>query len=325
MRAMHREPRALQRPVVVVGGWMDPGIIAPYVRRRIKRLTGDGRIVSVSFAFCGSFDACRQRLVDRVNDAYPSDDPATTVSMDVVAFSMGGLVARYAAMAPQEAGVADRRLRIERLFTISTPHRGARLATLATWDRLQIDMRKGSAFLEALDAALAEADYEVFAYARLDDMPVGESNAAPAGRAPWWVPNPPFGLGHAGAAHDIRILADVARRLRGETPYTMSPPAPLPGADKESRGARSLPPNLSSVDFRRPPPKAGEGLSRLPARLHLTPDVVIPSFPTGTGNCSFTRPASPPRRAATVPAVRSGRTGRRGPPRGVRRRPTGRC
>jgi hypothetical protein len=58
---------------------------------------------------------------------------------------------------------------------------------------------------------------------------VGESNAAPPGwPAAWWVPNQPFQDAHIGCCTDPRIVADIARRLRGETPFTLNPPAPLP-------------------------------------------------------------------------------------------------
>ena len=71
--------------------------------------------------------------------------------------------------------------------------------------------------------------YEMHCYVRLDDSVIGAASAAPQGRAAWWVANMPLELSHLGAAEDPRILADIARRLRGETPFTRVPPAPLPG------------------------------------------------------------------------------------------------
>jgi hypothetical protein len=67
-------------------------------------------------------------------------------------------------------------------------------------------------------------------YVRLGDRIVGADHAAPAGRVAWWVPNPPMELAHVGASGDPRVRADVARRLRGETPLTKTPPAAVPGA-----------------------------------------------------------------------------------------------
>ena len=85
-------------------------------------------------------------------------------------------------------------------------------------------MRTESEFLETLNAE--EPDYEIVPYARLGDEVVGASNAAPPGRNPWWVSRSWF-FAHAGST-DMRILADIARRLRGEEPFAIDPPAPLP-------------------------------------------------------------------------------------------------
>jgi hypothetical protein len=71
---------------------------------------------------------------------------------------------------------------------------------------------------------------------RLNDGWIGESHAAPPGRTAWWVSTPFLEESHAGVVSDPRILADVARRLRGEEPFTHDPPAPLPGEGKEGRG-----------------------------------------------------------------------------------------
>jgi hypothetical protein len=44
------------------------------------------------------------------------------------------------------------------------------------------------------------------------------------------VPGKPFQDAHLMAMADPRIIADVARRLRGEPPLTSDPPEPLPPA-----------------------------------------------------------------------------------------------
>ena len=99
------------------------------------------------------------------------------------------------------------------------------MAFLPTFDARVKDMREGSSFLARLNDLPPE--YPIFAYARLNDGIVNEANAG-AGEAPaWWVV-PPIGLSHVMAGYDRRILADIARRLRGEEPFTTAPPAPLP-------------------------------------------------------------------------------------------------
>lgn len=230
---MKREPKPLQRPLIVAGGVHDPGFIAPSIVRKLRAVTScDDRIISVSFfgPGLGTFEACGKHLVDAVEQAFPSHDLDMTVEVDVVGFSMGGLVARHAA-GPNSPG---KRLNIRRLFTISSPHRGARLAGLPTADQRTIAMRPGSAFLADLDSHLAGAEYELLAYTRLGDMIVGPENASPPGMSPWWVANAPFSLAHISAGADPRILADIARRLRSETPFATTPASPLP--DKAPTG-----------------------------------------------------------------------------------------
>jgi hypothetical protein len=89
-------------------------------------------------------------------------------------------------------------------------------------------MRHDSDFLGALAAARGDGAFEAFYYVRLDDAVVGEANAAPPGETAWWVPNRALQHSHVHAYKDPRIVADIARRLRGETPYATEPPAQLP-------------------------------------------------------------------------------------------------
>ena len=252
-----REP--LARPVVVLGGYSDPGIAAPRLAAELRKVLAEregARVITVSFPFCVSFDQCRDRVIRAVDKLFPNpDDPTKTAEVDVIGISMGGLVARHAA-APEGGGTEGaRRLNVRRLFTVSSPHRGARLAALPTFSfgRLQGDMRAGSDFLTALDerecaAALAASaaraedgvgggppdpfayiDYELYPYVRLGDGIVGPENAAPAGMTPIWVPSLPLQDPHILASSDARIIADIARHLRDEPPFATYPPQPLPG------------------------------------------------------------------------------------------------
>jgi pimeloyl-ACP methyl ester carboxylesterase len=229
LREMDEHAKPLERPVVVLGGIHDPGFAAPSFRRRLLRATDENaQVIAVSFLTAFDFESCRRRLIDAVNRRWPSEDPQQTVEVDVVAISMGGLVARYAA---RDRSDDEPRLNVRRLFTISTPHRGASLAELPTLDRRVLDMRTGSAFLDLLNRLTMTDEPELVAYVRLDDGIVGEANAAPPRGELWWVPNAPFSLSHMAAASDPRILADIARRLRGEPPLTRSPAAVLPQVD----------------------------------------------------------------------------------------------
>jgi pimeloyl-ACP methyl ester carboxylesterase len=235
LKDMRKHPKPLQRPLVVLSGFCDPGIAAGHLRSQFRRLTGDRRVIGVSFLFCGDFDACREKVIEAVDRAFPSDDPIWTSEVDVVGVSMGGLVARYAAV-PKNDEPGARRLRIARMFTISSPHRGAAMAAAPTLHQLQRDMRQQSSFIGRLTEAEAADDvaYEIYPYVRLGDTIVGAENAAPAGQTPWWVPAEPLQDSHLMAMMDARIIADVARRLRGEDPLTHEPPQPLPIVTRRS-------------------------------------------------------------------------------------------
>jgi len=235
-------PRPLGRPVVAMAGWADPGFVDSYWVKQLERAgVPSDQVLGLKFIFKGDFDRCRDHVVDAVQAAWPSDEAGWTTEVDVVAFSMGGLVARYSAT-PREAvgekagessieehgGGIPRRLKIRNLYTISTPHRGATLAWVPTLDRRVVDMRAESDFLVGLDKALADARYTLTAYARLKDPVVGTARTSPEGTHPWWVDTPPLHRSHQEAYRDPRIRADILLRLRGETPLTTPPAALLP-------------------------------------------------------------------------------------------------
>ena len=233
LEAMESAPVELARPVVVAGGYLDPHLGPWWVSRCFRQYTGDRRFIDVSFFFCSTFDQCRMKLIEAVDAAYPNDDPEWTTEVDVIGISMGGLAARHAAAPPDDGAASPRRLRIRRLFTLSSPHLGARLACLPCFLELHRDMRVGSELFGRLNDETHAADYEIYSYVRLGDLIVGAENAAPPGRAPFWVSDRLFQPAHAAGAVDARIHADVARRLRGEPPYTTLPAAALPGTTVE--------------------------------------------------------------------------------------------
>ncbi len=220
---MSPHPRPLDRPLLVVGGFWDFGVSPPLYKWHFHRISGDDRIVPVSIAFCGSFHECRAALIDAVDRAFPTDDPEFTTEVA----SLGGLAARFAA-APSPDPASPRRLKIARLFSIASPQSGATLAADFGFTQFHRDMRPGSAFLETLASEDAEATYTLYPYVRLGDGIVGDQYAAPPNQSPLWLPTPPLQSAHAGAMTDPRILADIARHLRGEHPFSNAPTAPLP-------------------------------------------------------------------------------------------------
>src|SRR5262249_49610350 len=132
-----------------------------------------------------------------------------------------GLIARAAAA----AGNGHRAVRIARLFTLATPHRGAKITRWLRPDPLTAAMRPGSAFLSRLDEALTNAEYELVCYTRLGDSWVGATRSAPHGRDPFWTPGPPL-LSHQTITLDRLIRTDIARRLRGEEPLALRASTP---------------------------------------------------------------------------------------------------
>jgi len=245
LREMRKDPRPLERPVVILGGIHDPGLVAPGLARDVRKITErDGPVIAVSFFTASHFEECRRRVIDAVDRAFPTDDPEATVEVDAIGVSMGGIVARFSARPRSDDG---RRLRIKRLFTIGTPHIGARMAGVPTFDRRIIDMRRGSAFLADLNDRPLPEDPELFPYTRLGDQIVGADRAAPPGRTAWWVQNVPFGFAHLTASHDARFLADIGRRLRGEEPYARRPAAPLPGTGEAPEPCRPDKPDATAA------------------------------------------------------------------------------
>ncbi|HZK81045.1 MAG TPA: hypothetical protein VFC46_08265, partial [Humisphaera sp.] len=204
-------PKPLDRPLVVIGGFMDPGIASAVVRTRFEGLTRDKRIIDVELGTCLSFDDCRAKIIDAVERAFPGHDPSETTPVDVIGLSMGGLAARYSALPTDPAH--RKRLHIARLFTISSPLNGAQLAKAAP-DFLPLvgPMRPGSHLLREVNAT--QSDYPIFSYVRLGDNPVGVAYAAPPGHVAWWLSSPPLNSAHIGALVDPRILTDIARRRR---------------------------------------------------------------------------------------------------------------
>ncbi|MFG0253012.1 MAG: lipase family alpha/beta hydrolase [Phycisphaerales bacterium JB038] len=226
LRRMRAEPSRPERPIVIAAGYLDPGFVPCLLGSRLRGVThAEAALVRVGFFFAFDFDRCREMLIRAVEESCPSDDPEWTAEVDVIGFSMGGLVARYAALPRSDGG---KRLRIRTLFTIGTPHRGARLSGLPSLSQRVRDMRVGSSFLRRLDRALPRARYELCCYASLNDLIVGAEYAAPPNQAAWWVSARFLHPAHISAWNDPRIVADIARRLRGETPWTARPPAPLP-------------------------------------------------------------------------------------------------
>lgn len=221
---LKKSKKQLERPLLVLGGFLDPGI-GPATYRKVLGQYVEGDIITMSFANQSSFEACRERVISGVDQKFPTVDPDQTIEVDVLGESMGGLVAMFSALDDPELG---RRLRIRNLYTISSPLRGAKLAQRSPFlfNSMQKNMKPGSPLYQKIESS--RIDYQIFSYTRLNDDIVGEEFASAADHGVWWVDNPHGEPAHVGAMLDRRILLDVILRLRNEKPVTKWPPADLP-------------------------------------------------------------------------------------------------
>ena len=225
---MRGDPRPLARPVVVLGGYRSPPFHASGFAGGLVGLTS-GRsadVLVLSFPLSSDLDEMARRVIDSVERRWPSTDQDQTIGVDVVGISMGGVLARWAALPPQRRHRGDdknpatepgKRLRVERLFTLATPHQGALQADWIAPDRAARDMRRGSPMLRVLDAELPDAAYELVCYAHRGDGLVGTDRAAPAGR-PRIETEGTVLFSHLLVTSNPVFQVDIARRLRGEPP-----------------------------------------------------------------------------------------------------------
>lgn len=241
LRRLEAEPQPLPRPVVVLNGYHGASFLIDALLANIRGATSgrDGDFLAVSYPFATTIEGAADQVTEAVNTRWPSDDPNSTVEVDVVAISMGGIVARWAAL-PAEyharpSPAADgapappaRRLRMKRLFTLATPHRGAAMAEYIRIDKAAASMCAGSDLLRTLDNSLADADFELVCYGQKRDLTVGVTRMAPEGRGLVWTGGTLL-FSHLTIMDNTIVLADIARRLRGMAPLVE--PGPVPEAD----------------------------------------------------------------------------------------------
>ncbi len=144
-------------------------------------------------------DRLAQQVVDYVDKTFKPEQ-----AIDLVGFSMGGIISRYYI---QRLGGIDR---VQRFITISSPHQG----TLTAYGRSNpgcLQMKPHSAFLDNLNHDVAQLERLNFTsiWTPLDLMilpassshlPVGKARKIPVG-------------GHAWMVTDSRVLQAVAEAL----------------------------------------------------------------------------------------------------------------
>jgi triacylglycerol lipase len=132
-----------RNPVLLVHGIFDSGRAMQAVRRSLKR-HGWSAVYTIDLQPNDASDPLEklaQQLDGRVEELCRMEQ---VDHLDLVAFSMGGLVARY--YLKHLGGLA----RVDHLVTISSPHHGTQLALLSSGAGAQ-QMRPGSEFLKELN------------------------------------------------------------------------------------------------------------------------------------------------------------------------------
>jgi triacylglycerol lipase len=186
--------------VVLVHGFLDTG----WVFRRMKlRLEREGAVCFVPRLRPndgrGGLAALAENLRRDIDGAF-----GTEAKVRIVAFSMGGLVARHYLQVLGGAG------RCEKLFTISSPHHGTATARLYPSKGAR-DMRPGSAFLRRLqDTEATLANIQLVSYHTPMDLMI-----LPATSSVWErALNLDFPvLLHPLMLSDEDVLGDVERRV----------------------------------------------------------------------------------------------------------------
>ena len=187
--------------VVLVHGFLDTGWVFRRMKLRLERQgarcfvprlrPNDGR---------GGLAALAENLRRDIDAAF-----GTEAKVRIVAFSMGGLVARHYLQ------VLGGGARCEKLFTISSPHHGTATARLYPGKGAR-DMRPGSAFLRSLqETEGALADVQLVSYRTPMDLMI-----LPATSSVWErAVNLDFPvLLHPLMLSDEDVLGDVEYRVR---------------------------------------------------------------------------------------------------------------
>lgn len=207
LREWARSPRALARPVLVISGWMYPSALLSPITNALLACTTNGR-EWVHVSGC-PFHLPIQRLAKRLVLRY--QDLSDRYGVDVIGVSMGGIVAREAARSRSQP-----RLRVVRLFTLGTPHGGARaLAKLAPHHQAQ-QLARGSRFLDDLNADPTSRDFPIETFGLAGDHLVSPQSAhAVSTRRNHWNNALMLLPAHSALHRDPRIIATLVGRLLG--------------------------------------------------------------------------------------------------------------
>ena len=74
------KPKRLSRPVIVLGGWIDPGFSSEGIANFVRKTTEDTAVIPIAFFGSSSFDDSANKLVKALEDELPSVETNETVS-----------------------------------------------------------------------------------------------------------------------------------------------------------------------------------------------------------------------------------------------------
>ena len=190
-------------PVLLIHGIFDTIRIFEKMSRYLKKLGWEVYSLNLvpNYGILG-LDKLAEQVADYVNKTFPPNQP-----LDLIGFSMGGIVSRYYV---QRLGGIDK---VENFITISAPHNGT-LTGYALNLAAPIQMRPKSNFLENLNQDIALLDKTNFTsiWTPYDAMILPpKSSQVPVGRDikidvffhPWMV-------------SDEKVLKVIVEVLKGE-------------------------------------------------------------------------------------------------------------
>lgn len=189
-----------RNPVLLVHGIWDTGkifyLMAAYLRER-------GWSVYDLDLIPSNGDAGLEHLAQQVGN-YVDRTFTSNTAIDLVGFSMGGIVSRYYV---QRLGGVDR---VQRLVTVSSPHNGTWVA-YGSFRLGCIQMRPNSTFLRDLNQDTSQLEQLNFTsiWTPLDTMivPANSSQLRVGREVKVWVP------AHASMVTDLRSLDAIATSL----------------------------------------------------------------------------------------------------------------
>lgn len=181
---------AKPNPVVLVPGLDDTAAIFKPMMRALQRQERQPHGLSLRPS---NGDTGLDELAAQVNH-YINQTFSPDQTIDLIGFSMGGIVSRYYVQR------LDQHERVHRLITIASPHAGSWLA-YGRWNQGCEQMRPGSAFLSELNQDVSRLHRLNFTSiwtpfdlmivpARSSQLPVGYELTFPVLFHPWMVSDP---------------------------------------------------------------------------------------------------------------------------------------